>query len=89
VIGLSGDPLDDTKALAAKLGLDFPILSDAERTAMQAYGVEDPANSTAWPALFVIGADGVIREQRILETYKERPLVATIVGALEPAPAPQ
>lgn len=51
---------------------------------MQAYGVEDPANATAWPALFVIGADGVIREQMILETYKERPLVATIVGALGP-----
>ena len=54
---------------------------------MQAYGVEDPANSTAWPALFVISPDGVIREQMILETYKERPLIATIIDALEPVGA--
>ena len=69
-----------------QLELDFPLLSDAKREAMIAFGVEDPANQTAWPAVFVIGPDGTIVMRRMLETYKERPLPAEILEAIPAAP---
>jgi len=65
-----------------EMGLGFPVLSDAEREVMIAYGVEDPANETAWPSVFVIGPDGRIVERLMLETYKERALPGEILAAV-------
>lgn len=91
VVALSGDSIEAARELATKLELGFPVLSDGERTAMQAFGVEDPANQTAWPALFVLGPGGRVIKRSLLETYKERPLPEEILAVLggegEGAPA--
>lgn len=88
--GVSGDPLDIAEALARDQEYSFAVLSDHAREVMRAYGVEDPANETAWPAIFVIGPEGKVLKRLMLETYKERPLVDAILESLpaEGAPSP-
>ena len=50
----------DSKALAEKLGLSFPVLSDPERRVIRGFGVQDRENGIAWPSIFVIAKDGKI-----------------------------
>ncbi len=82
IIAISGDPLDQAKKITDDLTLGYAVLSDEKGDVARAYGVEDPANGTAWPALFVIGPDAKVVKRMILETYKERPLPETILAAL-------
>jgi peroxiredoxin Q/BCP len=68
VLGISGDAPASHTRFAAKYKLPFPLLSDPERTVMQAWGaygdkmmygkkVKGVIRSTVW-----IGADGVVRK---------------------------
>jgi len=61
-LGISGDSVDKQKQFADKNSFDYPLLSDADRSVAEAYGVKrrfgPPKRAT-----FVIGADG-----RIIET---------------------
>jgi len=82
LVAVSGDPPEQAKKVTEELGLGFTVLSDEKGEVARAFGVEDPANGTAWPALFVIGPEAKVIKQVILETYKERPLPETILGAL-------
>lgn len=54
------DTLDATKQFAQQLGLDYPLLSDPDRTVARAYGVitGDQAFASRWT--FYIGIDGRI-----------------------------
>ena len=56
----SVDPLEENRKFAEKLGLDYPLLSDPERRAAQAYGVARDAKSPAIRWTFYIAADGKI-----------------------------
>lgn len=58
----SCDTADDNARFAKSLDLDYPILSDPEKTTAKAYGVvhEGRANPERWT--FYIGKDGVIKE---------------------------
>lgn len=90
VVAISADEPPQRDNLVAKLGLTFPVLSDPTRQVIARYGVEDAENEIAWPAMFIIGKDGVITERIMLETYKERPLASKILESIaapaEPAP---
>ena len=66
----------------AKLGVTFPLLSDVDRSTIRAYGVEDEENRIAWPAIFIVAPDGMIRWRDLAETYKERPTSEVILQAL-------
>ena len=60
VLGISIDSRHSHKAFAEHLGLEFPLLSDFERKACQAYGVLRDGGF-AERALFVIDVQGIIR----------------------------
>lgn len=79
---MSSDSGEKAKALAEKLGLTFPILGDPERKIIQSFGVEDSANEIAWPAIFIIGADGRILWRDLTDDYRERPTNERVLDAL-------
>ena len=64
VLGLSVDSRHSHRAFAEHLGLDFPLLSDFEKKATQAYGVLREGGS-AERALFVIDKQGIVRYAHI------------------------
>jgi peroxiredoxin Q/BCP len=57
----SVDTVADNKKFAEKYGLEFPILSDPDKTVARAYGVLGP-RGVAQRWTFYIDQDGVIRE---------------------------
>ena len=56
----SVDSPDTNKKFAESLGLDYPILSDPDKTVARAYGVVTADRQTALRWTFYIGADGRI-----------------------------
>ena len=82
LIAISVDPPEKSSQLAAKLGIDFPLLADLDRSTIRTYGVEDAENGVAWPAIFIVAPDGSIRWRSLAETYKERPTSEVILDAL-------
>jgi len=69
-------------ALAGKLGLDFPLIADPDRTLIRGFGVEDQENEIAWPAIYVIGRDGKVAWRWLATSYKERPTADQLLEAL-------
>jgi peroxiredoxin Q/BCP len=58
--GASVDALETNKQFAESLGLDYPLLSDPEKTVARAYGVVFGERTTAARWTFYIGKDGRI-----------------------------
>jgi peroxiredoxin Q/BCP len=58
----SVDTPEDNKKFAEKLGLDYPILSDPDKSVAEAYGVVNPMRKVANRWTFYIGKDGTIKE---------------------------
>lgn len=71
----------------AKLGLEFPILSDPERAALRAFDVVHPAShpfdgsDMARPATFIFEG-GAVRWRDLTEDYRIRPRPETLLEAL-------
>jgi peroxiredoxin 2/4 len=64
ILGVSVDSIDSHRSWAEELGgLAFPLLSDAEKTLTQAYGVLDEKEQVALRATFIIGPTGIISYQ--------------------------
>ncbi|MEO9365438.1 MULTISPECIES: peroxiredoxin [Candidatus Nitrosocaldus] len=61
VIGISSDDLESHKRFAAKYGLNFPLVSDADNSISKAYGVFNEEKGRARRVTFIIDRDGVIR----------------------------
>ena len=57
---MSVDSLDENKKFAAKLDVNYPLLSDPQRLAAKAYGVVRDEKSAATRWTFYIGVDGKI-----------------------------
>ena len=57
-LGISADPVDRQRQFSEKHGLDFPLLSDADRTVARQFGVKRPGPLFSKRATFVIGTDG-------------------------------
>ncbi len=79
---MSIDPVRHNRVLADKLGVTFPILSDPGATTIRAYGVYDPENEIAWPAVFVVGKDGTIEKRWLAEDYKVRITTVEMISGL-------
>ncbi len=79
------DTVDDSKALAQKLSLAYPILSDTDHKLTKAFGVFDVGNEIAWPAVYVIDKAGKVAWRGFLETYKERVSISEILSATKAA----
>ena len=61
LIAISSDDEGDTKRTVQGSKLEFPVLSDKDREAIEAYNVLDPGNNRiARPASYVLRKDGTI-----------------------------
>lgn len=86
VVGVSYDAPATSAAAAAKLGLTFPLLSDAGSKVIDAYGIRNAeakgkAAGVAHPVVFIVDGKGVIRAKLGRESYKERPESSEIIAA--------
>jgi peroxiredoxin len=85
-IGLVAISVDDVtvgKALADKLGLNFPVLADPKGETIKAFGVFDAQTEIAWPSIFVIGKAGKVVHRWLADTFSERIVTVDVLKALE------
>src|SRR5215831_13875845 len=61
ILGISVDSPWANAAFTEKLGVQFPILSDAKRDISRAYGVFDEQNVIARRTTFVIDREGIVQ----------------------------
>jgi peroxiredoxin len=78
VVAVSVDTNEESARLAARLGLEFPILSDVHEEAIRTWGLvhEDARPSggaIARPAIFLIQPDGTISWRSLTDDYRVRP----------------
>lgn len=66
-----------------RLHLTFPLGLDVDRQLTRAFGVYDPANDIAWPAVFLTDAEGVVQWRSLAETYTVRPAAQVILEAFD------
>jgi len=83
LMAVSADSATDSKALAARLGLNFPLFSDPTLDIAAKYGVRQTERDIALPALFIIDANGKVRFARIAEHSADRPSVDDVLQALD------
>jgi peroxiredoxin len=78
------DSVDDNRRLVERAGLEFPVLSDAERAAARAFDVLHPgahpvdASDIARPATFILSG-GVVRWRDLTSNYRIRPRPQTLL----------
>lgn len=88
VVGISIDAPAAQKAFADANGLNFPLLSDFNREAVKAFGVEDPnfggglIPGVAMRSVFVLDAAGVVRYRWVAPTQGTEPDYAAVEAAV-------
>ncbi len=87
VLGVAIDSQFCHKAFAQQLELNFPLLSDANREVIPAYGVMRAEiagiRNVANRAVFVIDSTGVIRYKWLTENPPEVPDIGEVLKAAE------
>ena len=82
---LAGGPKTGA-ALAAEMGLTFPLLSDADGQVINRFGTRNGylggGSVLPHPSVFVIDNQGVIRFRSVDRNYKKRTTIRTILGTL-------
>lgn len=79
------DATETNAALAKRLGVTFPILSDADLSTIRAYGVEHVGKDIALPATVVVNADGTVRWIYVGDRPADRPLLPDVLRVLQGA----
>jgi peroxiredoxin len=91
VFGVSVDTFFTLKAFQDQQKLNFPLLSDFNKTAIRDYGVfnEDMIGlkGIAKRAVFVIDKDGVVRHREVLEDARNEPDYAKVFSSLAALPS--
>jgi len=81
------DPVEENRKLVARFGFPFPVLSDAERTAVRAFDVLHPgahpsdATDIARPATFIVSG-GRVRWRDLTPNYRIRPRPEALLEVL-------
>jgi peroxiredoxin len=83
VVAISIDPPEVSAKLAAGLGLRFPLASDVDHVAIEAYGVYDAENEISWPAVYLVEKDRTVSWRFLGNDYKERPPAADVLSAID------
>ena len=83
LLAICGQGKDRAEALATKLGLGFALLADPDLAVTRAWGVADPVNKTAWPAVFAVDRTQRIRWRQVSKTYPVRPTSAELADAIK------
>ena len=84
VVGISADTPWSHRAWAEARGIEFPLLSDLERQAVDDYGVRHERGHPE-RAYFVIVRAGVVGAKKIEATAKDRPEIDEVLQDLEKA----
>jgi peroxiredoxin len=86
VLGISVDTFFALKAWKDSEHLNFPLLSDFNKTVIRQYGVVNPdmigLKDIAKRAVFVIDRNGVVRHREVLEDARHEPDYGKIKQAL-------
>ena len=86
VLGVSVDTFFAQKAWADAQKLNFPLLSDFNKTVIRQYGVVNPdmigLKDIAKRAVFVIDKNGVVKHSEVLEDARNEPDYTRIKQAL-------
>lgn len=88
VVGISVDSPVAQQAFATQHGLTFPLLSDFNREAVKAFGVEDPnfwgglLPGVAWRSVFVVDRGGTVRWKWLAPTQGTEPDYAAVEAAV-------
>jgi peroxiredoxin (alkyl hydroperoxide reductase subunit C) len=79
ILGASVDSVDSHRSWAEELGgLDYPLLSDTEKTLSRAYGVLDEKEGVSLRATFIINPAGVICYQVVSHVNVGRSVEETL-----------
>ncbi|MBL9199415.1 MAG: peroxiredoxin family protein [Opitutaceae bacterium] len=86
LVGISYDSVAVGAAATAKLGVAFPLLSDAGSKVIDAYGIRNAtakgrAEGIPHPVVFLVDRQGVIRAKLARDNYRDRPESAEIIAA--------
>lgn len=85
-VGLAAISVDDpadSRALAERLSLPFPILSDPDARVIAAYGVQMEGQTLAVPATFVVRPDRTIAWSYVGDAVPDRPPLEVIEREVE------
>lgn len=88
VVAVSVDPPETSAELAKSLGLTFPLVSDVELRAIDAFGVRHDMSaggetqSMARPAVFVIDPEGRIVWRHLTDDWRVRVRPEQVLEAL-------
>jgi peroxiredoxin len=89
VLGVSVDTFFALKAWADAQKLNFPLLSDFNKTTIRQYGVVNPdmigLKDIAKRAVFVIDRNGVVRHREVLDDARNEPDYGKVKQALASA----
>jgi peroxiredoxin len=87
VLGVVVDPVATNAELARTAGLEFPILSDPDLRAIDAYGLRHVAahdgRDIALSASVLIDADGVVRWTSVTRNVRVRPSPGEVLAAID------
>jgi len=88
LIAISVDPVEDNRKVVEKLGLGYPVLSDADRKTTTAYGLlhegaSIDGSAVARPATLIIDAEGRVRWRYLTENWRVRVKPDAVIDALK------
>jgi peroxiredoxin len=82
VIAIVVDDAAHNAALAKKLDVEFPILTDPDLATTRAWGVEDVGNDIAQPATLVVDRAGTIAWAYVGDRPRDRPVMDVVLDVL-------
>jgi peroxiredoxin len=82
VLGVSVDSPWSHRAWAEERGIEFPLLSDFGREAVEEYGVKREAGFPE-RAYFIIDQEGVVRAKKVEDSISDQPEVEEVLEDLE------
>lgn len=80
---ISVDSPAKNAALATRLGVTFPLLSDPELATIRAWGVEHEGKGIARPTVVVLDTAGVVAWAYVGGNPGDRPCVADLIQVLD------
>ena len=86
LVAISPEPPGTSRALAAELGLSFPLLSDADGGVVNRYGTRNGflggGSVLPHPSVFVVDPAGAVRFRSIDRNFKKRTTIRSLLAAL-------
>ena len=82
-----GQSLDAVAAFATREGIPFPLLADAERQVIRAYGIYVRINFESWnmsrPAVVLIDPAGIVRDVWVGRHQREWPVTEDLWAVID------